>query len=436
MSSRDVIIQNCYEYFDKEFAQKEFIAGETYIPCTGKVITARDLELLVDSSLDLWLTTGRYAEIFKRELAYKFGTKFAHLTVSGSSANLLAFTALTSKKLGEKRISPGDEVITVAASFPTTVSPIIQNNCIPVFLDIDPNTANIDVRLLEEAISPKTKAIMIAHTLGNPFNLNEVKRVADKYNLYLIEDCCDAFGATYNNQRVGTFGDTASLSFYPAHHITTGEGGATMTNKKSLSVLIDSFRDWGRDCYCEPGEANSCGQRFCGQHGDLPFGYDHKFTFSHIGYNMKMTDMQAALGVSQLEKVEGFIEKRKSNHQTLVDKMKEVGLDKYFSFQQATQNSSPSWFGLLLTLNDDLPFNRRDAVEYLETNKVGTRLLFAGNLLKQPGYKDINHRVVGDLSNTDFIMNNSFWIGVWPGISSTMQDYIVDTMIKMIKELS
>ena len=432
---RKKVLSQASEFY-KSREKNIFVPGETFIPCAGKVVSEQDLLNMVDASLDMWLTAGRYADQFSNELSQKFGTKFAHLTVSGSSANLLAFTALTSWKLGDKAIKPGSEVITVAASFPTTVAPIIQNNCIPVFLDVDLETANIDVALLEEAVTDKTRAIMIAHTLGNPFNLDAVMAIAKKYDLYVIEDCCDAFGATYNGQQVGTFGDTASLSFYPAHHITTGEGGATMTNKKSLSVLIESFRDWGRDCYCAPGEANTCNNRFNCQHGKLPFGYDHKFTFSHIGYNMKMSDMQAAIGVSQLSKIDEFVAKRRENHKSLSSLFHEENLDEHFMIQKPTPNSVPSWFGMLLTIKDESPLKRPEVQAYLDNNKVGSRLLFAGNLLRQPGFMNIEHRVVGDLSVTDKLMSDSFWIGVWPGICEERQHYMVDTFKRMVRHFT
>lgn len=428
---RSDVLSKASQYYQAQLDNK-FVAGETFIPCAGKVVSEQDLLNMVDASLDMWLTAGRYADEFTEKLALKFGTKFAHLTVSGSSANLLAFSALTSWKLGDKAIKPGSEVITVAASFPTTVAPIIQNNCVPVFLDVDLQTANINVEKLEEAVTEKTRAIMIAHTLGNPFNLDAVMAVAKKYNLYVIEDCCDAFGATYDGQNVGTFGDTASLSFYPAHHITTGEGGATMTNKRSLSVLVESFRDWGRDCYCAPGVANTCNNRFNCQHGTLPFGYDHKFTFSHIGYNMKMSDMQAAIGVSQLSKIDEFVAKRRENHKTLSQMFKDENLDEHFLIQQPTEKSDPSWFGMLLTIKDGSPLQRPEVQAYLDEHKVGSRLLFAGNLLRQPGFMNIEHRVVGDLTVTDKLMKDSFWIGVWPGVCAERQTYMVDTFKRMV----
>jgi CDP-4-dehydro-6-deoxyglucose reductase, E1 len=432
---RKEVLSKTSQYYQAQLDSK-FVAGETFIPCAGKVVSEQDLLNMVDASLDMWLTAGRYADQFTTNLAEKFGSKFAHLTVSGSSANLLAFTALTSWKLGDKAIKPGSEVITVAASFPTTVAPIIQNNCIPVFLDVDLETANINVDKLEEAVSEKTRAIMIAHTLGNPFDLDAVMAVAKKYDLYVIEDCCDAFGATYDGQRVGSFGDTASLSFYPAHHITTGEGGATMTNKKSLSLLIESFRDWGRDCFCAPGVANTCQNRFNCQHGTLPFGFDHKFTFSHIGYNMKMSDMQAAIGVSQLEMIDEFVAKRRANHQSLSALFADEKLDKHFMIQKPTPKSDPSWFGMLLTIKDDSPLDRREVQEYLDENKVGSRQLFAGNLLRQPGFMNIEHRVVGDLTVTDKLMRDSLWIGVWPGICEDRQSYMVDTFKNMIRKFT
>ncbi len=412
-----------------------FRPGETFIPCAGKIMDAEDLRYLLDASLDMWLTAGRYAEQFEKELAAKFGLSESRLTVSGSAANLLAFSALTSWKLGRRRIEPGSEVLTVACGFPTTAAPIIQNGCIPVFVDVDLDTFNVNVERLAEAVTEKTRAIMIAHTLGNPFNLAAVMEIAKRHNLYLIEDCCDAFGATYDGKGVGTFGDIAAVSFYPAHHITMGEGGAVMSNRHSLMVLAESFRDWGRDCWCPPGMANTCNNRYGQQQGDLPFGYDHKFTFSHLGYNMKATDMQAALGISQLKKVDYFIQRRRENFAALTADFQSEGLDEFFNLPKATPNSDPSWFGYLLTLKDHAPFNRRDAVAYLDEHKVGTRLLFGGNLARQPAFKNTNYRVVGDLDNTDKIMNDSFWIGLWPGIDEARRAYMIKTFKAMISEL-
>jgi CDP-6-deoxy-D-xylo-4-hexulose-3-dehydrase len=412
-----------------------FVPGQTYIPCAGKVIEAEELRLLLDSSLDLWLTAGRYAEQFEAELPKHFGLTHSRLTVSGSAANLLAFTALTSWKLRNKAIKPGAEVITVAAGFPTTVAPIVQNGCVPVFVDVDLETFNIDVSRLESALSDKTRAVMIAHTLGNPFNLDVVTSFCKTHGLYLVEDCCDAFGATFDGKPVGSFGDIAAVSFYPAHHITMGEGGAVMSNRASLMTLAESFRDWGRDCWCAPGMADTCGKRFQQKLGDLPYGYDHKFTFSHLGYNMKATDMQAAVGIAQLKKVDHFIARRRENFRKLTEDFQREGLDSYFILPKATPRSDPSWFGFLLTLKEGLPFTRRDAVEYLDQHKVGTRQLFAGNLVRQPAFKGVNYRVVGDLTQTDRLMNDSFWIGVWPGIGEEERAYMVQTFKQMIIDL-
>jgi CDP-6-deoxy-D-xylo-4-hexulose-3-dehydrase len=414
----------------------DFVPGVTYIPCAGKVVETDDLTNLLDASLDLWLTAGRYAEEFEQTIAQRFGLRHALLTVSGSAANLLAFTALTSWKLKERRITPGSEILTVAAGFPTTVTPIIQNGCIPVFVDVDINTANVNIQRLADAVTPKTRAIMLAHTLGNPFNLAAVTEIAKQHNLFLIEDCCDAFGAMYDDKPVGTFGDFATLSFYPAHHITMGEGGAVLTNSGPLISQAESFRDWGRDCWCPPGKEGSCKQRFNWQLGSLPHGYDHKFIFSHHGYNLKITDMQAAIGMSQLAKVDRFIAARRNNFQDLVARFKAEGLDEYFMLPEPTPNSHPSWFGLLLTLRDSAPFTRRDAVTYLEENKVGTRLLFGGNLIRQPAFANTEYRVVGELTNTDTIMNQSFWIGVWPGIDEIRKDYIIETFKHLIKKFT
>jgi CDP-6-deoxy-D-xylo-4-hexulose-3-dehydrase len=420
----------------KEKAQRNItkkpVAGKDYIPVTGKLIDSDDLLSAVDASLDGWLTTGRFANQFEKELAKYFGSRFSLFVNSGSSANLIAFYTLTSSKLGERAIKPGDEVITVAAGFPTTVNPIIQFGCVPVFVDVDIPTYNISVSQLENAISSKTKAIMIAHTLGNPFNLCAVMEFAKKYNLWLIEDDCDSLGATYDNKKTGTFGDLATLSFYPAHHITSGEGGAVLINNASLKKIAESFRDWGRDCWCEPGVDNTCGKRFDQTLGDLPCGYDHKYTYSHLGFNLKATDMQAAIGLNQLKKADVFVERRRQNHKSLYDILRQF--DEYFILPEPTENSNPSWFGFLITIRPGSNINRNELVRYLELNKIGTRLLFAGNLTKQPAYLNASFRIVGELNNTDLIMNNSFWLGVWPGLDITHYEYIAEVIKKFLKK--
>jgi CDP-6-deoxy-D-xylo-4-hexulose-3-dehydrase len=423
---RKKILELVEEYAKNNFYEKNFIIGESDVPVSGKVIDFLEIKNLVESSLDGWLTTGRYNAIFQDQLAKFLNIKSLITVNSGSSANLIAFSTLTSPKLKERAIQKGDEVITVAASFPTTVNPIIQFGAIPVFIDIKLPTYNINESLVEEAITKKTKAIMIAHTLGNPFNVKKIKEICDKYNLWLVEDTCDALGTKFNNQFVGTFGDIATLSFYPAHHITMGEGGAVFTNSIKLRRIAESFRDWGRDCYCEPGKDNTCNKRFEWQLGNLPFGYDHKYTYSHMGYNMKITDMQAACGVAQLTKLDNFINLRKRNFKFLYENLKT--LEEFLLLPEPELNSDPSWFGFPLSLKINKKFNRNDLIKYLNEKKIGTRLLFAGNVIKQPYMKDLNFRVSGDLKNTDFVMENTFWIGLYPGLTLQHLEYVVSKL--------
>lgn len=410
------------EFADISLQPKPFAPGKSHVPVSGKVIGAKELQLMVEASLDGWLTTGRFNAEFEKKLAEYLGVKHLITVNSGSSANLVAFSTLTSPLLGERAIKKGDEVIGVAAGFPTTVNPIIQFGAVPVFVDVDLATHNIDATLIEAAITPKTKAVMLAHSLGNPFNLDVVMALCKKHNLWLIEDCCDALGSLYNGQMVGTFGDIATLSFYPAHHITMGEGGAVFTNNPRLKRIAESFRDWGRDCYCPPGKDNTCNRRFCWKLGDLPEGYDHKYTYSHLGYNLKISDMQAACALAQLEKLDDFIAARKANFSYLKGRLNTC--KQFLELPEATPNSDPSWFGFPIILKEDSGFSRLELTEFLDKKNIGTRLLFAGNLTRQPYMKGQNFRISGELTNTDVVMNQTFWLGVFPGLTNEQIDYV------------
>ncbi|CDF95746.1 lipopolysaccharide biosynthesis protein RfbH [Pseudomonas corrugata] len=411
---RQQIVELVGRYAQSALAPQVFVAGQSSVPPAGKVIGAAELQSMTEAVLDGWLTTGRFNEAFEKRLAQYLGRRCVLTTNSGSSANLLAFSALTSPRLGDRAIKPGDEVIGVAAGFPTTVNPILQFGAVPVFVDVELGTYNIDPAKIEAAIGPKTKAIMLAHTLGNPYDLGVVRALCDKYKLWLIEDCCDALGSTYKGRMVGTFGDIGTLSFYPAHHITMGEGGAVFTDSPLLKRIMESFRDWGRDCYCEPGQDNTCKQRFCKQMGELPEGYDHKYTYSHLGYNLKITDMQAACALAQMDRVEDFTAARKRNFRWLSERL--ANCSDFLILPEATPDSDPSWFGFPVTLRDGCGIKRVELLRYLDSQNVGTRLLFAGNLVRQPYMLGRNFRISGELTVTDKIMNDTFWIGVWPGL--------------------
>lgn len=415
------------EDYNFRFPKKEFVPGVSVVPVSGKVFDTEEITIAVESILEGWWTDGKYSAMFEHRLAQWLGVKYGCYVNSGSSANLIAVTALTSVKLGEKRLKKGDEVITVAAGFPSTVNPIIQNGLVPVFVDVDLGTYNANIEEIQKALSPKTRAIMIAHTLGNPFDLGAIRELCDKHDLWLIEDNCDALGATFNGKKTGTFGHIATCSFYPAHHITTAEGGMVFTNNSRLYKIIESIRDWGRDCWCETGKDNTCQKRFCWQLGELPYGYDHKYIYSEMGYNLKATDIQAALGLAQFAKLDSFVGKRRENFNILYEGLKKF--EKYFLLPSWQKEARPSWFGFLLTVKDDAPFSRDEIVQFLQEKKIGTRFLFSGNLLRQPYFtnQDIEYRVIGDLKNADTIMKQTFWIGVYPGLTKEMLEYVIET---------
>jgi len=429
---RQQILDLTAQYYDEAFPKKPFLGGISQIPVSGKVFDGDELTNLVDSSLDFWLTSGRYAHEFEEEFAKVMGVKHAMLCNSGSSANLLAISALKSERLGDRALVDGDEVITLAAGFPTTVNPIIQNRLIPVFIDCELGTYDANAENIQAAISPKTRAIVMAHTLGNPFNLDAVMKIAKENNLFVVEDTCDAVGATYDGKPVGSFGDLSTASFYPAHHVTMGEGGCVLAKTASMRKIVESLRDWGRDCWCLTGEDNTCGRRFDWQLGGLPYGYDHKYTYSHIGYNLKLTDMQAAVGVAQLKKLPSFIAARRKNFNRLYERLKKY--EEFFVLPATTPKSEPSWFGFLLTVRPGAPFTRYDIVQHLEAHRIGTRQLFGGNLLAQPAYQNIEHRVSGTLKNTEIVSTGSFWIGVYPGLSDEMIDFMIETISVFIEK--
>ena len=427
-----LLVDLAKESFATLHKSKKFIPGQTSIPVTGKVFGEEEIENALKASAEFWLTAGPYTSEFESQFAKKVGMRHSFMVNSGSSANLLALTSLTSPRMGDRKLSSGDEVITVAAGFPTTVTPILQNNLVPVYVDIDIETYVANESQLEEAVSPRTKAIMMAHTLGNPFNLDLVEKLAKKHNLWVIEDSCDGLGGTYRDKNLGSFGDFSTFSFYPAHHITTGEGGAVLVKKAAHKVIVESLRDWGRDCWCAPGCDNTCLKRFEWKLGDLPEGYDHKYTYSHLGYNLKSGDIQAAIGLAQLERLNGFVDRRRSNWRYLNSHLK--SLEEFLILPKPTKYSDPSWFGFALTVRKGSPYSRNDIVKFLNENKIGTRLLFGGNLLKQPAFMGTPRRVVGDLCNSDVVMNDTFWIGVWPGLSEKMLEYVVQVFYDFFGE--
>jgi CDP-6-deoxy-D-xylo-4-hexulose-3-dehydrase len=429
---REQIVALVAEYHAAAFAERPFVPGETPIPVSGRVFGAEEMQHLVDSGLDFWLTTGRFAQQFEREFARVMQARHAMLVNSGSSANLLAVTALRSPMLDGRELREGDEVITVAAGFPTTVNPIIQNGFVPVFVDVDLPSYGINTAQMERALSPKTRAIIVAHPLGNPYDIGAVSAFAKQHNLFVVEDCCDAVGATFDGKSVGTFGDLATVSFYPAHHITMGEGGAVLAHKPVWKRIVESYRDWGRDCWCDPGKADTCGKRFAWQLGDLPAGYDHKYTYSHVGYNLKATDMQAAVGVAQLKRLPGFVAARRKNYDTLRASL--ADLEDVLEFATVHPKAEPSWFGFPMRVRDGAPFNRNALVAFLEGRKIATRLLFGGNLVRQPAYKGYQYRVVGDLANSDAIMRGTLWIGCYPGLTPEMLAYVAESIHEFVRE--
>ena len=430
MSAREKIIKLVKQHYLEEFPDSEFIPGKSAVPVSGRTFDYKDIETLIDSSLDFWLTEGRYTDLFEEKFSEFLKIKKTVPVNSGSSANLLAFTALTSHKLKERAIKDGDEVITVATGFPTTINPIIQNNCVPVYLDCELDTYNINTDYLSDALSKKTKAVMLAHTLGNPFNVDEISKFCDENNLFLIEDSCDALGSKYKNQYTGTFGNMGTFSYYPAHHITMGEGGSVVTNDPIIFRVLESLRDWGRDCWCAPGVSDTCNKRYDWQLGNLPYGYDHKYTYSHIGYNLKLTDLQAAIGCSQLNKVDSFIEKRKINWERLYAGLS--NLEEFFILPKKQKNSDPSWFGFALTIKQSAPFSRPELIKHLDEKNINSRFLFGGNILWQPAYQNTKHREVGSLTNSDTVALSTFWLGVFPGLTNEMVDFVIEVIQEFV----